>query len=346
MSRTQNAKTDDIDGHMSSVVVRGAFGGVLMGLANLVPGISGGTMLLAAGIFRAVITALAEVTTLRFRMRSVVLLASVAAAGGVAILLFAGLLKGLVLDHRWIMYSLFIGLTFGGVPMVWNLIRGAGATKSVPTWIGAAIGFGALAIMAFTASTGTNSTSNMGLFVLAGAAGASAMVLPGVSGAYLLLVLGQYVPILASVDRVKEGLKAGDFSAVIAEWPTVVPVGIGVALGLIGVSNLLKWMLHKYEALTLGLLLGLLLGSVLGLYPFRDAIEPAIGSVFKGAQVTAESLPSLIEDQQDWPMRAFSPTMMQVASSLGLMVVGFLITGGVARLGALSTDGDRTSTGA
>ena len=115
---------------MAAVAARGAFGGALMGLANLVPGISGGTMLLAAGIFRAVITAIAEVTTLRIRARSVVLLASVAGAAGLAILLGAGLLKGLVLDHRWIMYSLFIGLTFGGVPMVWGLIRAARAVRA------------------------------------------------------------------------------------------------------------------------------------------------------------------------------------------------------------------------
>ena len=144
----EHEHSHEIDGRMGGVVARGAFGGALMGLANLVPGISGGTMLLAAGIFRAVITALAEVTTLKFRVRSLVLLASVAAAGGVAILLGAGLLKSLVLEHRWIMYSLFIGLTFGGVPMVWGLIRDARAVRARATWIGFAIGFAALAVMA------------------------------------------------------------------------------------------------------------------------------------------------------------------------------------------------------
>ena len=100
------------------LAVRSAIGGGLMGLANLVPGISGGTMLLAAGVYPAFIGAIAEVTTLRFRPRSLLLLASVATAAGLTILLLAGSVKSLVQDHRWIMYSLFIGLTLGGVPLL------------------------------------------------------------------------------------------------------------------------------------------------------------------------------------------------------------------------------------
>ncbi len=105
------------------LAVRGAIGGCLMGLANLVPGISGGTMLLAAGVYPGFISAIAEVTTFRFRPRSLILLASVVASAAIAILLLAGSVKGLVVDHRWIMYSLFIGLTLGGVPLVFRMAR-------------------------------------------------------------------------------------------------------------------------------------------------------------------------------------------------------------------------------
>ena len=323
-------------GTMGPLVARGAFGGVLMGLANLVPGISGGTMLLAAGVFRAFITAIAEVTSFTFRTRSIVLLGSVIGAALLAFLLGAGLLKGLVLNHRWVMYSIFIGLTFGGVPMVWGLVKAADATRRVPTWIGAALGFAGLAVVALTAGSDGAQQSNALLFVIAGMCGAAAMVLPGVSGAYLLLVLGQYVPILASVDRVKEAIAVRDVSAVLAEWTVVVPVGVGVVVGLVGVSNLLKWMLRRFEPLTLGLLLGLLVGSVLGLYPFREAVSPHVGDTFKGQVVTEASLPGVAADQQDWPLQAFRPSAMQVVASLGLMVLGFLITAGVARLGAVS----------
>ena len=127
--------------------LRGAIGGTLMGLANLVPGISGGTMLLAAGVYPAFINAIAEVTTLRFRPRSLLLLASVVATAGLAILLLAGTVKELVQDHRWIMYSLFIGLTLGGVPLLWRMARPA----TPGLFAAAAVSFGLMLVMAATA---------------------------------------------------------------------------------------------------------------------------------------------------------------------------------------------------
>ena len=115
------------------VVVRCGAGGVLMGLANLVPGISGGTMLLAAGIYPRFIRAVADVTTLKLRMSSLVVLGAVACAAGLAILLLAGTVRDLVVDHRWIMYSLFIGLTLGGVPLVWKSVSScASASPFLP----------------------------------------------------------------------------------------------------------------------------------------------------------------------------------------------------------------------
>ena len=104
------SKTDNIP----LLMLRSVIGGILMGLANLVPGISGGTMLLAAGIYPCFINAIAEVTTLRLRVATIAVLGSVVGAASVAILLFAGVVKELVVDHRWMMYSLFIGLTLGG----------------------------------------------------------------------------------------------------------------------------------------------------------------------------------------------------------------------------------------
>ena len=78
-----------------------------MGLANLVPGISGGTMLLITGVYPGFIGAIAEITTLRWRWSSVVLLGTIGGAAVLAILLLAGPTKTLVITHRWVMYSLF-----------------------------------------------------------------------------------------------------------------------------------------------------------------------------------------------------------------------------------------------
>ena len=88
--------------------LRCLLGGALMGLANLVPGISGGTMLLAAGIYPRFIQALADLSGLRLRKSSFIVLSLVGVAAAAAILLGAGPVKDAVVEHRWAMYSLFI----------------------------------------------------------------------------------------------------------------------------------------------------------------------------------------------------------------------------------------------
>ena len=119
-------------------LLRSAFGGVLMGLANLVPGISGGTMLLAAGIYPQFIGAVAEVTTFRFRLRTLLLLATVIGAALAAIIGLAGPVRDLVVNHCWIMYSLFIGLTLSGVPVIWRMLKRITPTVALMTLLGIA----------------------------------------------------------------------------------------------------------------------------------------------------------------------------------------------------------------
>ena len=94
------------------------------------------------------------------------------------------------------------------------------------------------------------------------------MILPGVSGAYLLLVLGQYRPIVDAVATAAAGVRAGDAAGTAAALPVLLPVAVGMGLGVVGVSNLVKLLLAGYRRATLGFLLGLLLGSVIGLWPF------------------------------------------------------------------------------
>jgi putative membrane protein len=315
---------------LPSLILRGLIGGVLMGLANLVPGISGGTMLLALGIYPLFIAAIADVTTLKFKPVSVTVLGSVVVAAAAAILLLAGPVKELVVEHRWIMYSLFIGLTLGGVPVVWRLARPAVAA----TWIGMAGGFVGMALLAVSQQAGADggaAGSGVIMLFIAGLAGAGAMILPGVSGGYVLLVLGQYVPILGAVDRFKDALGAQDFaSAFDVGLKVLTPVGLGVVIGIVAISNLLKFLLQRYEKATLGVLLGLLIGAVVGLWPFQQGVAPEIGSLHKGQEVTALTLPEI--DKEDYPTRVFTPTPVQVGGALGLILAGFVLTSLLARL--------------
>ena len=309
--------------------LRGVIGGVLMGLANLVPGISGGTMLLAAGVYPAFISSIAEVTTLKLRTRPVVLLTSIAGAALIAILLLAGLMRSLVIEQRWVMYSLFIGLTVGGMPLVWRLARPATSAM----WAGTAVAFAAMVVMKLGLGGGdvAGEASTVFLF-FSGLAGASAMILPGVSGGYLLLLLGQYEVILGSIDSFKQGLLGGPNVSLILDSMTVVlPVGVGVLVGVVGVSNGLRWLLLRYEKATLGALLGLLLGAVVGLWPFSQPVPPQPGDVINGVAVTGETVATI--DIEDWRLVSFDPTAGQAAGALGLIGLGIATTALVARVG-------------
>lgn len=319
------------------LVLRGGIGGVLMGLANLVPGISGGTMLLAAGVYPRFISAIGEVTTLRFRKPSIALLAAVIGAALVAVVALAGPVKDLVVSHRWVMYSLFIGLTLGGVPVVWRLI-GPRPRKQQRrhVWGGAVVGFIAMAVLAYFQMHGGGDGSNTGwLWMLcAGAVGASAMILPGVSGGYMLLVMGVYVPILAAIDQFKDAAQARDVPAMMGPGMHVVlPVGIGVVLGVVVISNLLRWLLARHERATLGVLLGLLLGAVVGLWPFQQGVPPEVGDTIKGQTVQRSETDALVLspsnrplEPEDYPTAFFTPTAGQVVGSLTLIATGFAVT--------------------
>ena len=314
-----------------ALAARGGVGGILMGLANLVPGISGGTMLLAAGVYPNFVNAIAEVTTLKFRRESIVVLGSVVSAALVAIVLLAGVVKNFVVDHRWVAYSVFIGLTLGGVPIVWRLIKQA----SREVWIAAAIGFASMAAVALWQGSGDSSvgasTAGFGLLFFAGVAGASAMILPGISGGYLLLVMGVYVAILTGIDQVKVALKAGDVAALMDPLTTVVvPVGLGVVVGVVAVSNLVRWLLAHYERATLGVLLGLLVGAVVGLWPFQRGVAPVVGDVIKGRVMTQQLLASV--KPKDFPIETFTPSAIEIAVALALIVGGYLATTLIARL--------------
>jgi len=316
----------------TATAVRGGIGGLLMGLANLVPGLSGGTMLLAVGVYPEVVRSVAEVSTFRFRAKSVVLLTCVIGAALLAIASFAGVVKDLVVDHRWIMYSLFIGLTLGGAPLLWRMLRPINAAAVIASIAGILAMVGLVLAQSSMAPAGAADDSrHILLLVLAGAAGGAAMILPGISGGYLLLVLGQYVLILTAIDSARHAVTGRDWALLGDAMWVLVPVGSGVIIGIVGVSNLVKFLLERFPKATIGFLLGLLLGAVVGLWPFQRPLPPKIGDTLQGQLVTEQNMSSFAAE--DWPTAFFSPGVGQVLGSLGLIVAGFVICTAIAHIG-------------
>jgi putative membrane protein len=272
------------------------------------------------------------VSTLRWRWTSVLFLLCVAIGAAVAIVGLAAVMMTLVVDHRWIMYSVFIGLTLGGVPLLWRMI----GRMTTSAWIGCALGLAGMIILVFAQSAEPTAAISdgrgYGATFVAGLAAASAMVLPGLSGAYLLLVLGQYETILGAVNDARDAASARDWAALFDLMHIFVPLALGVAAGIIAVSNIMKWLLRRFEKITLGVLLGLLLGAVLGLWPFRSGVEPQVGDTIKGVVVTEVTDIAEIKPR-DWPVEYFTPTAGHIAAAIGLILLGMGMTYGVSRFG-------------
>jgi len=317
-----------------------------MGLANLVPGISGGTMILAIGLYDRFISAVADVTRLRFERPTLIFLGILALGLGGSILSLSGVAVALVTDHSWVAYSLFVGLTLGGVPMLARLSQPCRPGVVVAV----AAGVGVMAALAWKLS-GTQLPETMPVLLAVGALAASSMILPGISGSYVLLILGLYDLVIGSLSI---GAVREDF------WHTVRvigPVVVGAALGIGLLSNVLKWFLNRHSAVCHGALLGLLLGSVLGLWPFQEPTNPdladkrvrrAVVMLVEGENFDAvrdrlgdedldDARQALLRETYKGKTRGelkaagedlkyFTPGLSQVASALGLLLAGFVTT--------------------
>lgn len=250
-------------------LVRTAIGGALMGIANIIPGVSGGTMILALGLYERFVEAVADATRLRREPLSWLFLGVLAAGAVLGIALALVPITWGLHNHHHAMYGLFIGLTLGGVPIVLKEIRRFDAGVA----IGAAAGVAAM-VFVFVALQEHSLPVNFATYIIAGTIASAAMVLPGISGSYLLLVLGLYLPLTTAI---KDFLRAGasmDFGTVAGLGVAVMlPIGIGVLLGIAGLMNLLKELLRRRHDPTMGVLLGLLVGSVIGLWPFGALVE-------------------------------------------------------------------------
>lgn len=297
--------------------------GAFMGLANLVPGVSGGTMVVALGLYQEFIDAMARLTRLRPTMRSLIVLAMLFGVSMVTIFAFASLIEGLMEGFLPAMLALFIGMTLGGGPTLWRDLRvGTGERAAY-----IAAGFVAMAVIALFLRPGSIDP-NWFLFFIGGVVGSAAMVLPGISGSYLLLIMGLYLPIIAGISEFRHALSSRDMDLLFSlAFSLILPVGLGLVVGIVVLSNLLKFFLDRYHQPTTGVLLGLLIGSVLGLYPFR---APDFDKLPRHAvEVEVEGARELRILGFGWEAEAEDPVFRRLeALSAGDLTVEVLAAGG------------------
>lgn len=279
-------------------------GGGMMGTADVIPGVSGGTMLVATGLYDQFIQSVSDLTRFRFRRESIIFLVLLGIGDVTAILTMSGVIEWGLTSLQHIMYALFIGLTLGGVPVLAKSIKPL-STSGVG---GIISGFLFMILVSF-ALRQLDLPVNFIILMMGGFIASSAMVLPGISGSYLLLMLGLYAPILEGVSAFKDALKAMDIGQVLEIGFSIgLPVLLGVIAGIALLSNAIRIVLKRYHEPTVGVLMGLLLGSVVSLYPFR---APGPKDLFEQAA----------------PITALNAVLVMACIALG-----FIITMSISRL--------------
>lgn len=243
-----------------------AIKGFIMGIANIIPGVSGGTLALTLGIYEDFIQAISHFFSkikenIRFLFPIIIGL-------GLSILSMSR-----VIDYSYEHFPIpttmfFMGLVMGGVPLLTNKVKGKKEQKQISSYILAAITFTAVIILALSEQlfdlTLKANLTNMNLFgylslFLVGIIASATMVIPGVSGSLVLMLLGYYYPILKVIKSLTKFQDLGS-NIVIA-----FVFGLGIVIGIVLIAKLIEYLLEKFEVKTYFGVLGFIFASILAI---------------------------------------------------------------------------------
>lgn len=236
--------------------------GIFIGIANIIPGVSGGTMAVSMGIYDRLIYALTHLFS-EFR-RSIQTLVPIVLGAGIGLVGLAFIIEYLFDAYPFQTYLFFIGLILGGLPVIVNRIK----IKRVHfSHAFVFIIFFALIIVMQLLSDSTHIV-NMQISIweviklfLIGMLASATMVIPGVSGSMMLMLLGYYEPILTMINTFIRALLSFNFATIWTPTWILLPFGIGVVLGIFAIAKLIEVLLQRYEALTFCAILGLVVAS-------------------------------------------------------------------------------------
>lgn len=249
--------------------------GFAMGTANVIPGVSGGTIALITGIFERLINAIKSFNLEALKLfftgkwkafaKHVDLKFLVAVFAGiiVSVLSIAKLLEFLFEKYPVFVWAFFFGLVLASIYYVGKTIEKINLTAIAF----AVVGIGIALLIDF--GTPAQQNDNFFYLLLCGVVGACSMILPGLSGSYVLLLMGDYELIM--IDAVNM-LTSSPLDAL----KILLPVVLGAAVGLIAFAHLLAWIFKKYHDQTIALLSGFILGSLPIIWPWKESVTTVL----------------------------------------------------------------------
>lgn len=229
--------------------------GIAVGVATLVPGVSGGTMAIMLGIYDDLIHAIGSF--FEDWKKHTLLLLEVGLGGLSGILLFSRLLESFINKYPHVMQYLFMGIIIGGLPVLYR--KSVTSCKRDKTdYIFLILGFIIVLLMSSEPEVTTTMAASHGLIsivflFIAGIVIAVALVLPGISGSFMLLALGLYNVTLNAINNLN--------------IPFLIPLGLGIVAGTLGTTKIIEKLLQKYPGKTYMLIMGFVLGSLIPVFP-------------------------------------------------------------------------------
>ena len=237
--------------------------GMAVGIANIIPGVSGGTMMVAMGLYDKLIHC---ITHLKSEFKEAIkLLIPIFAGAGIAVILLSRLFEYLLAVYPIPTNFAFCGLIAGSLPFIFQKVKGHPVTvgKAIPFIIFFAIVI-AMAVMGEASGTAADvsfSIVNVVKLFGVGVIAAATMVVPGVSGSMMLMLLGYYDIILATINDAIDALLAFDMGEIFRVVGILAPFGIGMIVGIFVIAKIIEFIFSKAEIHAYYAIIGLIMAS-------------------------------------------------------------------------------------
>lgn len=302
--------------------------GLAMGAADVVPGVSGGTIAFITGIYQRLLLSIKsfdlEAVKMLFSFRfaefaahtDIKFLSAIFLGIATSVLTLSKVFKFLLEQHSVLTMAFFFGLILATVFVVGKQIENWKNTTILNFVIGIILAIS----IAFLSPRGEN--ANMFYLFLCGTIAICSMILPGISGSFVLLIMGNYFLVIGIISELSQKVKNLDFSALLDSFLLLLPFALGAIVGLLSFSRILSWLFERYKTRTLAMLTGFILGSLSIIYPWKEAI--------KETRIIAGTSKSKIIDYAYYLPQIDSDFFV----ALGLMLVGVLVVWGIEFLGA------------
>lgn len=285
--------------------------GIAMGAADVVPGVSGGTIAFISGIYEELLTSISSVnTSLIKKLKEEGFLSVWKEINGnfmsallagifVSVLTLAKIIGNLIETQPIMVWSFFLGLVLASIIYVGKQIE----SWNFRTFIGLIVGTSIAYYIVHLQPVNSDEVS-LGYIFMSGALAICAMILPGISGAFILVILGAYKSILDALED--------------RDIKVVLTFIVGAVVGILSFSKVLKWLFSKYRNMTLALLTGFIIGSLNKIWPWKHAVTFRINS--HGEQVPFNEASVLPWNYNGDPQLLFAIVLVVVGFGLILIL--------------------------